>query len=62
MDANTVHLHAAFQVNVFLNTQAPETGPYEAQVTHVSGDGDQYRGYGQSPKAAIMAALDGIGK
>jgi hypothetical protein len=52
---NTVHNHLSLRVEIFLNSNADDNHPYEAQLT---GDGYQHRGYGISPKAAIYDAME----
>lgn len=52
---NTVHLHLSWRVEVFLTP----TGTYEAQLT---GEGYQHRGTGDTPREAIIDAMDRIGQ
>lgn len=50
-----VHLHIAFRTEVFLHAKGERAGQYEAHLTDAD---SQRRGYGSSPRAAIIDALD----
>lgn len=50
-----VHLHIAFRTEVYLHSKGERAGQYEAHLT----DGDsQRRGFGSSPREAIIDAVD----
>jgi hypothetical protein len=49
-----LHVHWEGRMEVFLNTDDSPAFPYEAQITN---DGTQRRGWGNTPRAAIIDAI-----